>query len=220
MHRSQDLRQYTGWLFGEIDFVGVLDNEKELCIRLCCPRGATCSAEALFVDQIKVLRETISVEEKLEVGGLSFLLNNYLLLGRTVCSWKAGSDLLLIPGWRQKKILSGCTIQTSEWVLVTYILLIKLHVMAQSPGIYNILAKTFKVIQCTATLKRADIPNHSINMIERSYALLSSTLLISPARGWAIRHGRAEMVQLCGKAEGHGKAGDIVRGPVLKQLFA
>ncbi|KAJ6597581.1 hypothetical protein DFH09DRAFT_1304375 [Mycena vulgaris] len=54
--------------------------------------------------------------------------------------------------------------------------------MAQSPGIYKILAKTFKVecvIKCKATLQRADIPNNSTNMIERSYALLSSTLRIS-----------------------------------------
>ncbi|KAJ6597580.1 hypothetical protein DFH09DRAFT_1071579 [Mycena vulgaris] len=70
MHRSQGLRRYTGWLFGEIDFIGVLDNEKGLCVRLRCPRDATCSAEALFVDQIEVLRETISVEEELEDGVL------------------------------------------------------------------------------------------------------------------------------------------------------
>ncbi|KAJ6461127.1 hypothetical protein DFH09DRAFT_1348205 [Mycena vulgaris] len=57
-----------------------------------------------------------------------------------------------------------------------------LHFMAQSPGIYKILAKTFKVecvIKCKATLQRADIPNNSTNMIKRSYALLSSTLRIS-----------------------------------------
>ncbi|KAJ6573075.1 hypothetical protein DFH09DRAFT_1079229 [Mycena vulgaris] len=83
MHRSQGLRRYIGWLFGEINFVGVLyviciplatfphlsqDNEKGLCVRLCCPRDATCSAEALFVDQIEVLHETISVEEELKGG--------------------------------------------------------------------------------------------------------------------------------------------------------
>ncbi|KAJ6570888.1 hypothetical protein DFH09DRAFT_1079871 [Mycena vulgaris] len=90
------LRRYTGWLFGEIDFVGVL-----------------------------VLRETISVEEKLEVGGLSFLLNNYLLSGRA------------------------------------------LHVMAQSPGIYNILAKTFKVIQFlrASELYSPDFPGQGVGYI-------------------------------------------------------
>ncbi|KAJ6475905.1 hypothetical protein DFH09DRAFT_1108998 [Mycena vulgaris] len=47
-----------------------------------------------------------------------------------------------------------------------------LHVMAQSPGIYKILAKTFKVecvIKCKATLQRADMPNNSTNMIERNF---------------------------------------------------
>ncbi|KAJ6471848.1 hypothetical protein DFH09DRAFT_1380535 [Mycena vulgaris] len=132
------------WLFGEIDFVGVLDNEKGLC----CPRDATCSAEALFVDQIEVLRETISVEEELE-----------------------GS--VLLESWFGSAF--NTRVETKENTLW-------LHVMAQSPGIYKILAKTFKVecvIKCKATLQRADIPNNSTNMTERSYALLSSTLRIS-----------------------------------------
>ncbi|KAJ6556990.1 hypothetical protein DFH09DRAFT_1317569 [Mycena vulgaris] len=139
MHRAQGSRRYTGWLFGEIDFVGVLDNEKGLCVRLCCPRDATCSAEALFVDQIEVLGETISVEEELEGG-------------------------VLLESWFGSAF--NTRVETKEntfW----------LHVMAQSPEIYKILAKTFKVecvIKCKATLQRADIPNNSINMIERSYA--------------------------------------------------
>ncbi|KAJ6570560.1 hypothetical protein DFH09DRAFT_1464355 [Mycena vulgaris] len=148
MHRSQGLRRYTGWLFGEIDFVGVLDNEKGLCVRLCCPRDATCSAEALFFDQIEVLRETISVEEELEGG-------------------------VLLESWFGSAFNTRVETKGNTFWL---------HVMAQSPGIYKILAKTFKVecvIKCKATLQRADIPNNSTNMIERSYALLSSTLRIS-----------------------------------------
>ncbi|KAJ6560647.1 hypothetical protein DFH09DRAFT_1316662 [Mycena vulgaris] len=119
MHRSQSLRRYTGLPFGEIDFAGVLDNGKGLCVRFCCPRDATCSTEALFIDQIEVLRETISVEEELEGGVL-------------LESW-FGSAL---DTWVDTK-------ENTFW----------LYVMAQSPGSYNILAKTFKVecvIQCTA----------------------------------------------------------------------
>ncbi|KAJ6517695.1 hypothetical protein DFH09DRAFT_1098781 [Mycena vulgaris] len=43
------------------------ENEKGLCVRLCCPLDTTCSAEA---NQIKVLHEIISVEEELEGGML------------------------------------------------------------------------------------------------------------------------------------------------------
>ncbi|KAJ6592033.1 hypothetical protein DFH09DRAFT_1273279 [Mycena vulgaris] len=107
MHRAQGLRRYTGWLFGEIDFVGVL-------------------------------------------GGV------------------------LLESWFGSAF--NTRVETKEntfW----------LHVMAQSPEIYKTLAKTFKVecvIKCKATLQRANIPNNSTNMIERSYTLLSSTLRISP----------------------------------------
>ncbi|KAJ6560613.1 hypothetical protein DFH09DRAFT_1364768 [Mycena vulgaris] len=65
--RKVALKRYMATAFGEVDFIGDLNNERGVCVRLRCPSDATCSAAATFLKQILVLKKVLSDESTLVI---------------------------------------------------------------------------------------------------------------------------------------------------------